>query len=51
VLADSDDAAGAVVRARDAGGTDEAALDECLDHELGWFAAQEVDALLAGLGV
>jgi hypothetical protein len=51
VLADSADAAGAVLRARDAAGTDDAALEACLDHELGWFAAQEVDALLAGLGV
>ena len=33
------------------GRQDDAALEACLDHELGWFAAQEVDALLLGLGV
>jgi hypothetical protein len=52
VLADSPDAAEAVGRARAVGArTDDPALDACLDHELGWFAAQEVDALLLGLGV
>ncbi len=30
------------------GGADEAA-ERCLDHELGWFAVQEVDELLAAL--
>jgi hypothetical protein len=50
VLADSPDAADAVARARTAD-DDDTALEACLDHELGWFAAQEVDSLLAGLGV
>lgn len=59
VLADSPDAGDAVARAcaeveddegtrRDDGG---AALEACLDHELGWFAVQEVEGLLHGLGV
>jgi hypothetical protein len=48
VLADSPDAGPAVARAVEQG---DAALDACLDHELGWFATQEVDALLLGLGV
>jgi hypothetical protein len=52
VLADSPEAAEAVLRARAAGpGPDDPALEACLDHELGWFATQEVDALLLGLGV
>ncbi len=52
VLADSPDAADSVALARaESDGEDEAALEACLDHELGWFAAQEVDALLVGLGV
>jgi hypothetical protein len=51
VLADSPDAAGTVTAARDAGDEDEATLEACLDHELGWFAVQEVEALLLGLGV
>ena len=48
VLADSPDAAPAVARAAEQG---DAALEACLDHELGWFATQEVDELLSGLGV
>ncbi|HET6561068.1 MAG TPA: hypothetical protein VFG72_04280 [Marmoricola sp.] len=52
VLADSPDAADAVARAwAEADAEDDAFLEACLDHELGWFAVQEVDALLAGLGV
>jgi hypothetical protein len=51
VLADSPDAAAAVARAAAGQGQDDAALEACLDHELGWFATQEVDALLLGLGV
>jgi hypothetical protein len=52
VLADSPDAAPAVAHAAVAAeGETDAALEACLDHELGWFAAQEVDALLLGLGV
>jgi hypothetical protein len=59
VLADSPDAgptiaravAGAAGRGESAGETQDAALEACLDHELGWFATQEVDALLLGLGV
>jgi hypothetical protein len=52
VLADSPDAAPAVAHAAvTSEGQDEAALEACLDHELGWFATQEVDGLLLGLGV
>jgi hypothetical protein len=55
VLADSPDAAPtiahAVARGGSAGETQDDALEACLDHELGWFATQEVDALLLGLGV
>ncbi len=52
VLADSPDAGPAVARAAVAGrGPDDPALEACLDHELGWFATQEVDGLLLGLGV
>jgi hypothetical protein len=52
VLADSAEAADAVALAwAESDGDDESALEACLDHELGWFAAQEVDALLLGLGV
>jgi hypothetical protein len=51
VLADSADAAGAVAAARDAlrsGAPDAGRLAaRCLDHELGWWATQEVDVLLA----
>ncbi len=52
VLADAPDAAATVAGARSAAsGPGDAALEACLDHELGWFATQEVDALLQGLGV
>jgi hypothetical protein len=52
VLADSPDAGPAVAQARERGAEqDDAALEACLDHELGWFATQEVDQLLSGLGV
>jgi hypothetical protein len=51
VHADSADARGAVAAARDASaGQVEELTERCLDHELGWFGAQEVDELLAGLG-
>ena len=48
VLVDGDDAVPDVAAAR--GRTDEALVERCLDHELEWFAAQEVDQLLAGYG-
>jgi hypothetical protein len=52
VLADSPDAADDVAAARGAvadGGTEaEAALERCLDHQLGWYAAQELGRLLDG---
>jgi hypothetical protein len=55
VLADSADAETDVEAARTAltAGREEAeALSErCLDHELGWWAAQEIGDLLAGTGV
>jgi hypothetical protein len=55
VLADSADAEGAVAAARDAlagAAEDEERLaDRCLDHELGWWAAQEIGDLLAQTGV
>ena len=51
VLADSPDAVPTVARAAAGKRQDDAALEACLDHELGWFATQEVDALLLGLGV
>jgi hypothetical protein len=51
VLADSVDAGPDVAAARDAvaAGSPDAdrLLERCLDHELGWWAAQEVDLLLA----
>lgn len=54
VLADSADAEAAVAAARDAlraGSSDAAGLAErCLDHELGFWATQEVDVLLRELG-
>ncbi|MDX6323723.1 MAG: hypothetical protein QOK15_77 [Nocardioidaceae bacterium] len=52
VHADSDDAAPAVraaVRALTDGGAEPdttAAVERCLDHELGWYAVQELDSLL-----
>jgi hypothetical protein len=50
VLADSPEAAADVASARVAlvaGGAEaQAALDRCLDHELGWYAAQELGRLL-----
>ncbi len=54
VLADSADAEAVVAAARDAlrvGSPDAAEQAErCLDHELGWWAAQEVEVLLRELG-
>ena len=54
VHVDSPDAAAAVTsaraawtRAEDGDEAAEAVVEECLDHELGWYAVQEVDALLA----
>ncbi len=50
VLADSADAEGTVAAARDAvrDGSEDAdrLLARCLDHELGWWATQEISALL-----
>jgi hypothetical protein len=50
VLADSQDAEAAVAAARDAvreGAADAPrALERCLDHELGWWATQEIPVLL-----
>ena len=50
VLADSADAEASVAAARDAldaGASDaERLLDRCLDHELGWWAVQELGQLL-----
>ena len=55
VLADAADAEDHVAAARDAlaaGATDADRLaDRCLDHELGWWAAQEIGDLLAGTGL
>jgi hypothetical protein len=51
VLADAPDAAEAVSAARaalSAGEDADEAVDRCLDHELGWYAVQELDDLLAG---
>jgi hypothetical protein len=54
VLADSADAEPAVAAARDAvaaqGLDAERLLERCLDLELGWWAAQEVEVLLDDLG-
>jgi uncharacterized protein DUF6912 len=54
VLADSQDAEATVSAARDAGGHGAAeasrALEKCLDHELGWWAAQEIPVLLEETG-
>jgi len=54
VLADSEDAEADVAAARDAEreGSPEAArlLERCLDHELGWWATQEVTDLLGRSG-
>jgi hypothetical protein len=54
VLADSADAEPEVAAARAAvgRGSPDAVrlLERCLDHELGWWAAQEVDAVLEELG-
>jgi hypothetical protein len=51
VLADSADAEATVAAAREAvqrGSTDaERLLGRCLDHELGWWGAQEIGVLLA----
>ena len=55
VLADAADAEDRVAAARDAlvaGDADADRLAErCLDHELGWWAAQEIGDLLAGTGL
>ena len=52
VLVDSADAEADVAAARDArlAGAEDAGrlVEACLDHELGWCAAQEVDDLLGG---
>ena len=48
VLVDGAEAAADVAEAR-AGATD--ALERCLDHDLGWFAVQEVDELLDDLAL
>jgi hypothetical protein len=51
VLVDSPDAASDVAAARDAGADERLAeqlAERCLDHELGWYAAQELDDLLDG---
>jgi hypothetical protein len=54
VMTDAADAEPDVAAARDAlaaGREDsEALLDRCLDHELGWWATQEISALLEKLG-
>jgi len=54
LLVDSDDASPAVstavvALAASAPHADEA-VERCLDHELGWFAAQEIDDVLAAFG-
>jgi hypothetical protein len=52
VLADSADAEADVAAARDAlaagSGGAAALVDRCLDHELGWWAVQEISDLLDG---
>ncbi|MGZ6804355.1 MAG: DUF6912 family protein [Nocardioidaceae bacterium] len=55
VLVDDDEAGDAVAAAREAwaaaeaGDPDaEATVERCLDHELGWYATQEIGDLLAG---
>lgn len=48
--AEAEPAVAAAVLARHAGEAERlAALDRCLDHELGWYAAQELDEVI-GLG-
>jgi hypothetical protein len=55
VLADALDAEADVARARDAaasGASDaDVLLERCLTHELGWWATQEIGALLAEAGL
>ena len=55
VLADAADAEDRVAAARDAlvAGSEDAdrLADRCLDHELGWWAAQEIGDLLAATGL
>ena len=53
VLADAAEAEPDVAAARDAVGTPDAEdlAERCLDHELGWWAAQEIGDLLAATGV
>jgi hypothetical protein len=52
VHVDSEDAAGDVAAARERldgeGGAAMELLDRCLDHELGWYATQEVASLVEG---
>lgn len=48
VLVDGDEAVADVTAAR--GSAEEDLVERCLDHELAWFATQEVDQLLAGHG-
>jgi hypothetical protein len=54
VLADAADAEADVAAARDAAasadGDAERLAERCLDHELGWWATQEIGDLLAGPG-
>ena len=53
VLVDAAEAEPDVAAARDAVGTPDAEdlAERCLDHELGWWAAQEIGDLLSGTGV
>jgi hypothetical protein len=55
VLADSEDAEATVATAREAAGRSPAdasrALERCLDHELGWWATQEIPVLLEETGL
>ncbi|MEO5708404.1 MAG: hypothetical protein ABIQ59_01085 [Nocardioidaceae bacterium] len=55
VLADAADAEADVAAARDALAAQSEGADglaeRCLDHELGWWAAQEIGDLLSGTGV
>jgi hypothetical protein len=52
VMSDAPDAEVAVAAARSATGSADAdrLLEACLDHELGWWAAQELDLLLDSIG-
>jgi len=44
---DAEDDVRAAVRALAAGGPEAPEVQRCLDHELGWYAAQELSALVA----